>query len=170
MREYVVQYNNGRYSCGPIALLNALRFQGHKARRRHLPWLADKLKSTAAHGVKYPQFEKVARQMVGMRRINVPGWRKVGQALVNGNAVAIRVFMVNDTDKGPEYSGHFLLLTAIWIHRDITLYYVVNVGRECRWFTEDELSKRYDKYWDRHYWHKAWIIPQKGKKGLRLPA
>jgi hypothetical protein len=164
--EYVVQYNNGKYSCGPIALLNALRFQGHKATRRHLPWLARRLKSTG-DGVYYPQFERIGRQMGVLKRLYNPSWGRVEDQLKSGNAVLIRLIMIQKKQHQTRYHSHFLVLTAIWIHGDDVSYYVANIGGRCKWTSRANMIKFYDRFYDDHWPSEAWTVPKQGKR-LRL--
>lgn len=170
MRDYAIQYNNGVHSCGPIVLLNALRHQGHRVVRRHLPFLARKLKSNG-DGIFTHQLSKIGRQMGALHRINSPAgnFKRINAELLRGNGIAIRVGMQSLTDRGTQrYSGHYFFLGGIRVHRGKTSYYVANVGRRCMWRTWEEVRKFYFKRYDRHWYTDAWVVPAKKKKGLRL--
>jgi len=165
-REYCVQHNNGKFSCGPIALLNALRHQGHKAQRRHLPWLARKLKSKG-DGVYADDLDRVGRQMGALKRIYRPSVDKINAELVKGNAVALRLGMKKQTEQGKESFGHFLLLTAIWCHCGNISYYVCNIGRRCKWMEFGDIDEYYRGFYDDWWVTHFWAVPLKRKK-LRL--
>lgn len=158
--KYIVQYNNGRHACGPVLLLNALKHQGHKVGRRHLPWVARRLKS-GGHGVYVKDLKRVARQMGAFRRMNQPSVDKINAALLRGDAVALRIGLDH---KRLGNLGHYMMLSAIWCHRGNISYYVCNIGGRCRWMEFDEV----DKYWRKfaHDWWVShfWLVPRKGKR------
>ncbi len=170
MSEYVKQYNNGRYACGPVALLNALRFQGHRAHRRHLPWLAKRLE-VCRLGTDYLVLEREGRRLGAMKRLRRASHKLVENQLKEGNGVVVRMQMVGpkrqDRD-GRQMHGHVFLISAIWIHRADTYLYVTNVGGRCKWMTWDDLDKFYNKRYKDHWFACAWTVPQEKKKGVRL--
>lgn len=168
MKEYVVQYNNGKHSCGPIVLLNALRHQGHRAGRKHLPWIARRLKSTG-NGVFVRDLDRVGRQMGAFKRLYRPSFTKIDHHLMRGNAVAFRIGLKQETDEGTRYMGHYLLLTAIWCHRGNVSYYTCNIGGKCKWMEFDDLDRFYSRLYDDWWITHTWLVPLKGKK-LRLIA
>lgn len=168
MRDYVIQYNNGVHSCGPVALLNALRHQGHRVARRHLPFLARKLHSNG-DGIYATQLEKIGRQMGALRRLHNADMRKVDRELLKGNGVVIRVGMQKKLDDGTKkFFGHFFLLGGVRVHGGKTSYYVCNVGRRCMWREWEDVRQFYFKKYDRHWYTHAWVVPRKKKKGVRL--
>ncbi len=168
MRDYVVQYNNGVHSCGPIVLLNALRHQGHKVGRRHLPFLARKLKSRG-DGVYVRDLQRVAREMGAFRRMYRVKDAKIREELCKGNAIAVRVGMEEKTASGTTIHGHYFLISGIWIKGLTTSYYMCNLGRRCKWREFADLERHYDKFYERWWISHFWVVPLKKKKGIRLP-
>lgn len=164
MREYVIQHNNGRYACGPIAVLNALRFQGHRAKRRHLPWIADQLKVEEG-GTPVGEFDRTGRRLTGFRRIRNPDWKPVEDQLKLGNAVIVETRYWAKSDG--VLSSHVYMLAGIWIHRDNVSYYVCNLNRQCRWLCIEQIKDYYRQIADGYWFQTAWVVPQKRKK-LRL--
>ena len=158
--KYSVQYNNGFLACGPVVLLNALRHQGHKVGRKHLPWLARKLKSQK-HGVYVHDLDRVGRKMGAFRRIYNPSIDKLHQHLLKGNAVAVRVGMKH---KKRGECGHYMMFSAIWCHRGNISYYMCNIGGRCKWMEFDDIDKHFrrnfEDWWITHFW----MVPLKGKK------
>ncbi len=169
MREYVVQYNNGRYACGPVALLNAMRFQGHRACRRHLPWLANRLEVDVL-GTDYTILEREGSKLGALKRLRRASHKLVENQLKKGNGVVVRIQMVDRKagNNGRRMYGHVFLISAIWIHRDNVSMYITNVGGRNRWMTWDDLEKFYNKRYKDHWFACAWTVPQQKKKGVRL--
>lgn len=161
--KYSIQYNNGRHSCGPVVLLNALKHQGHKVSRKHLPKLARKLKSHK-NGVYVHDLDCVARKMGAFRKVYRPSIDKLNQELLKGNAVAVRLGMeLKDGRK----VGHYMMFAALWSHRGDISYYVCNIGGRCKWMEFGDIDKHYRRFCtDWHFSH-FWIVPRQGQK-LRL--
>lgn len=161
--NYLVQYNNGKHSCGPIVLANALRHQGHKVGRKHLPWLARKLKSHG-DGVYVDDLDRVAREMGAFRRLYKPTQEKINAHLVDGDGVAVRVGMRR---KDGKLFGHYMLLSAIWCHRGNVSHYVCNIGKQCKWMEFRDVDRHFRRFYEDWWCSHFWVVPREGKR-LRL--
>lgn len=162
--NYAVQYNNGRYSCGPVALLNALRFQGHRVFRRHLPWLARELKSNG-HGVHYLQLERVGRAMGALKRIRSPSWDKILEHLKRGNGVILMWIMLDHNNR---YLSHVMFISSVMIHGHEVLLYVANLDGTSRWISIEGLDDFFGKFGKDAWPEVAWYVPKEGKE-LAIP-
>lgn len=168
--EYAVQYSNGRYSCGPIVLLNALRHQGHKVTRKHLPWLAREMNSDR-RGVFVGDMERAAREMGAFKRLYLNGSledTKIKAKLLDGNGIALRLGMEKHAHKGGGECGHYLFLAAIQVHRLKTSYLVCNIGGCCKWLSFAEVNRYYNHFYAKWWITHVWTVPLKKKKTLRI--
>lgn len=157
---YVKQYNNGRHSCGPIAILNALKFQKRKFYRKHLPKIADGLKVTKI-GTSTIDFERYLKRMKIGWRMRRPTFRKIDKALVNGCGILICVNFIRDGKR----SGHMMFVPGIRFHGEETKWYLTNAPYgEHRWVEREWLEEYYHKSTDYYWFYPIWIVPPRKRK------
>ena len=145
--RYVKQRD--KFRCGPIAVLNALKWQGLCITGTALDdlneLLACKRRNSSKHSGTYAwKFDRVAKRL-GFRRIHKPSVAKLDRALKAGNAV---LTLLSAKDKS---WGHYSLVTR----GTQRMYFVVNVNRKegHKWMPRSEYHRR------RYSSFLAWIVP-----------
>lgn len=131
-----------RFRCGPVALLNALKWQGLRVSSSGLGDLCE-LVQCRDSGTYVNRFHRVAKQL-GYRWMQHPNVRKIDKALKTGNAV-----LMFRAGKG-QANGHFSLV----IDRTATAYYGVNhTGNRHDWYDRSEFHRRHFSAFS------AWVVP-----------
>ena len=181
MGVYVKQYNNGRYACGPITILNALKFQGRNYDRRHLPKIA-RLLRVSNDGATNADIDRAIKELKLGRRMRFPSfegienqqrqyekfWRLTKQLYI-GNAVVVTVRFYSKARK--KWSGHVMLFCGVQIHGNDLRFFIVNgptADKPHSWWTLKELDAYYQKHRGNHWYFPMWIIPKSKHSGGQL--
>jgi hypothetical protein len=148
MTRYARQYNNGRLSCAPVAILNALRFQGRQnTSRRRLAQLADDL------GVPNSKTIGQVAKRFGFTRINRCSWQKIGRILIDGNGVIGMVFYQVDGSK----TAHAFFIAGIEVQGQQVRMLFTNVGGS-KWLSVDEFERLWSKVDDEFWIYAGWQV------------
>lgn len=176
MRRYVQQRKYGRHSCGPIAVLNALKFQGRNFTRRDLDRIAKvmgvhrcEMGGRSVWAVDRQGIRSAAKKFGIFRRMYKHSWKRIEKELWLGNALMIDVGWV----KGGYVYGHVFLITAIKVHGKTRLYFVLNMLDKPCWVSRDELVEFHTKKTDQFWIAAVYVIPQdkiRAKKHRRKSA
>lgn len=156
--RYVKQYNNGRFSCGPIAILNALKFQRRRnATRKCLPRIARLLKMR--NGICEIQHLNYAVQRMRLgRQMRRCALENIKQALLSGSGIISAI----DYDRDGGQFAHAMFIGAIRVRGRQTTFYVANGhvnGQASGWFEVSEIERHYSRGSGRFWWSSAWIVP-----------
>lgn len=131
-----------RFSCGPIALLNADKFFGLKVTYRHLPAYRLMLKCESVHGTKTACMSK----MLG--RASRRSWKNTEMFLQGCKGCLI----IQTGDGRGERKGHFSLIC-----RDsLGDYYLINHFNKQQYTAIQVKVDHIQKYWKEAY--RVWYI------------
>ena len=115
MVRYTRQYNE--YTCGPVAIINALKWSGHKATlKQDLKLFAQECRCEPCNGTSHGNFDRVLRAKSNgrftVRRRVCPNLADIEQHLLRPKcAVIINFLRVDENEK--ELDAHYALLTGI---------------------------------------------------------
>lgn len=132
--KYITQRD--KFSCGPIAVINALKWQGFCITEKALPAVREMLDCIRVHGTDVPQFAHFCESYRWpMER---PTLTKVNSILRDGDAVVVNTRNRDDRGRiGKE--GHYYLITK----RTPRSFYCVNYGKPA---------------WRTHRWLRQWAF------------
>ena len=148
-----------RFSCGPICLLNIVKFQGEKVTYEadYPAWrdfvncgifrVKRKSGGISKNGTSVRAFNRVARQL-GCRRMRTPNMRKMDKCLANGFALALQV-------RYNSYHAHFFLITQ----RRKDALYCVNLyeGETAGWISRKKFYNDNRKHTTEF---RVWVVPK----------
>lgn len=112
MVRYVRQYNN--YTCGPVAIINAIKWSGHKAIiKQDLKRITNECRCDPRNGTSHGNFDRILRiESKGRfraRRRLFPTLEEIDQHLAQpGHSVIINFLRANEN--GVEVDAHYALL------------------------------------------------------------
>ena len=114
MLRYVRQYND--YTCGPVAIINAIKWSGHKATiKQDLKHITNECRCDPRNGTSHGNFDRILRkeskERFRVRRRLFPTLEEIAQHLVRpGHSVIINFLRVNKG--GIEIDAHYALLVG----------------------------------------------------------
>ena len=123
-------------SCGPIAVINALKWSGHRVTelnsKKEIKIISRCAKFNPHNpkgliGVPPDKLDQVMREFTNLnvgKRISTVKLKQIDQALDNGNAVILRYFW----ERGNRSGGHYILC----VNKSDKTYTVVNDGRKVK--------------------------------------
>lgn len=142
-------------SCCPIALMNALRFQGQKIPYRRLPFFRRLMEwepalKNISGGVWSTTAAKVYRKY-GFKKLHYRNRKdkeiiqELNDWLIRGNACIMELAIPKGEDNGELfYSGHPVFVPGIYVYNGVIRYYCINIAANPpshRWLTTEEISK-----------------------------
>jgi hypothetical protein len=135
-------YKQGRgQTCGPLTLLNAMRFMGKPTSLKMMPRLKREMKYD--RGVHTHDFERAARKY-GIRRIQRPSFPRIRQHLLRGHAVIVEIQherkrKVVGRVVTVTLDGHLFLLAGVGVCDRQWVYHTVNLTLGENWYSEAQL-------------------------------
>jgi predicted double-glycine peptidase len=148
--RWIRQRNN--YSCGPVAIMNLLKWLGESVTyaNDYAYWL--KQCKTAKYGTSLYNFTRVLYNLDGIKISprNVPNIGVIDEALLNGRAVVMKsAYISNDV-----YEGHYYLIT------DCTdkSYYCVNLNDKHGWVSKPSFKNQWLQH-HTNYCYECGIAP-----------
>lgn len=160
--RYVKQRDH--YSCGPVAIMNILKWVGVKFNYRdRIEVLQEACKCSPPRGTKHAAFDKALRLVaellpvdICVRRVHRPKLCQIEEHLRSGGAVVLNYRWEADEEG---FSRHFMLLTKVY--GDGKYFLTVNDNRQgpavraIHRQTFKKVNLRFQRT-DRHY--KAWFV------------
>lgn len=118
-----------KFRCGPYAILNALKWSGHKySERQHIDYLSKLVRcknkvGTLACDMLYG-ISKIQKEFKSTEYIHIYSSKKINRHLKKGGAVIVNIAVYHKKNK--RWGGHYIFISKIHKHRYKVINYYKN--------------------------------------------
>ncbi len=161
-----------KYRCGPVAIMNILKWSGETDSHNYLrDWATYICGCEPPHGTAHKEFEKGLRQAskcygrsFTVRKVMHPTLAEIEKHLRSGGAVVMNYYW----ERGKKNARHYSVLVDV--SDSGRSFRVINGrrrGRAAKWISREDFKK-----WERRFQrtdknHKAWFVTLKNKREVR---
>ena len=104
MIRYLRQRDN--YNCGPVAIINALKFFGERATQKDISRIAKIVNCKSPHGTSPKNMNKGINKIFKCEKMEDPTMRDIDQILLNGNPVILNYLIQENGERW----GHYIFI------------------------------------------------------------